>query len=771
MDGLYELERDAINELLDLGSVDITNMKAIVALAWFQDEITETEHDAIARLQAINRYYSKETTAKIIAMTWFQDGVTGAEYDAILNIRFLAREDVEAAEAVVAMPWVQDGITETESGILNWLFWLADENESFPATALASPWVQDGINETERNTLNWLFWLHNENEILPATVLALPWVQDGITGTESEFLNYLENIEDSSKKLAAAVITMPWVQDGISRDEATVIEYLYRTIRAEDESMQPEILEKVTEILAMPFLDTVESPDALAVRSLERFENAGSAEFLELMIHPALSDGIDDEEAKIVALLGATNDYKPDSVQVLLNSLLTGAGVYKEERTITLPHSGEAPLAIIRLRDNTNASMDYLEHAVRNVEGFMGEPLPNNYIAYYFDDALPSHGGAVRFRTHIASLPAYDGGHYWYYTPPVMAHEVSHTYWRDGKYWLTEAAADFHEMLSEKARIGQPLNLSQPPCPFFSGLGELEVSSPEYDSDEGKGNCDGQIGEVFFLDLYHAMGEAAFQQAFRNLYLKRLYDDPADDCEGTYLGICHVEAAFKANVSGDMAARVDKVIDHWYYGRTASHEADRAELTAFYHATGGTGWTNSTNWLSDAHIEKWYGVTTDADGRVIALDLAQNGLSGSIPPGLGNLANLRVLSLNYNRLTGQIPPELGGLGKLTRLELGDNGLTGEIPSSLSNLTNLVWLELDDNDLTGAIPSSLGGLIHLTWLELYGNKFTGPIPSSMGNLSSLRHLWLVSGNQFTGCVPVGLTNVADNDVADSGLPSC
>ena len=324
-------------------------------------------------------------------------------------------------------------------------------------------------------------------------------------------------------------------------------------------------------------------------------------------------------------------------------------------------------------------------------------------------------------------------------------------------------------ILSENARVGRPLVHNRKQCLLFNTIGDLDLADVETGSDEFY--CAYTLGQRLFLDLYRAMGEAAFQKAFRSLYLKRLHDDPADDCEGTYLGLCHLEAAFKADSPADMAAKVDEVIGHWYYGRTETHEGDRAELVALYHATGGANWTDSTNWLSDAHIREWYGVATDADGRVIELNLAENGLSGEFPSGLGNLANLRELLLDDNRLHGSIPPELGGLTNLTRLELDDNRLTGAIPSSLGNLTNLTWLGLADNRLTGQIPSSISGLIHLTRLELDENDLTGVIPPSLGDLSALRYLRLMDDNRFTGCVPVGLTGVADNDVADSSLPSC
>ena len=48
--------------------------------------------------------------------------------------------------------------------------------------------------------------------------------------------------------------------------------------------------------------------------------------------------------------------------------------------------------------------------------------------------------------------------------------------------------------------------------------------------------------------------------------------------------------------------------------------------------------------------------------------------------------------------------------------------------------------------------------------------TGPIPSELGSLSNLEELFL-SGNQLTGCIPVGIAGVANNDLSQLGLPFC
>ena len=193
-------------------------------------------------------------------------------------------------------------------------------------------------------------------------------------------------------------------------------------------------------------------------------------------------------------------------------------------------------------------------------------------------------------------------------------------------------------------------------------------------------------------------------------------------------------------------------------GQGGGTSSDRQALEALYRATNGPGWTDSTNWLTDAPLAEWYGVTTDASGRVTGLELADNGLSGPLLGALGDLANLQTLSLWRNELTGPIPSSLGNLSDLRSLYLSDNGLTGPIPSSLGRLSNLRSLQLWRNGLTGRIPDGLSNLANLRSLDLSQNGLTGPIPSSLGNLSNLQALYL-NENGLTGPIPSSLGNLS------------
>ena len=199
---------------------------------------------------------------------------------------------------------------------------------------------------------------------------------------------------------------------------------------------------------------------------------------------------------------------------------------------------------------------------------------------------------------------------------------------------------------------------------------------------------------------------------------------------------------------------------------------DRAALVALYEATDGPNWINSENWLTDAPLGEWFGVETNREGRVVTLAMSywdsqteqwvSNGVSGPIPPELGNLANLERLYLHENDLTGPIPTELGRLANLERLYLHENDLTGPIPTELGRLANLERLFLHENDLTGPIPTELGRLANLERLFLHENDLTGPIPTELGRLANLERLFLHE-NDLTGPIPTELGRLTDLEV--------
>ena len=252
-----------------------------------------------------------------------------------------------------------------------------------------------------------------------------------------------------------------------------------------------------------------------------------------------------------------------------------------------------------------------------------------------------------------------------------------------------------------------------------------------------------------------------------------------------------VVTATTASISGSAAVTVSLL---------AGAARDRAILEAVYDATEGRFWRNNRNWLSDAPLGEWYGVDTDADGRVVGLNLVANNLEGHIPPELGRLDTLRELRLDaasvpqtwcyrpasppessarngrdigwsgsagrggrlhwlsWARHTGagrvhgaglvtEVPPG-ASLSSGSGLRNSGNRLAGPIPPELGELANLETLSLDSNELSGSIPPELGKLANLKTLSLSRNRLTGTLPRELGNLIRLESLSLAVSYDLT-----------------------
>ena len=218
-------------------------------------------------------------------------------------------------------------------------------------------------------------------------------------------------------------------------------------------------------------------------------------------------------------------------------------------------------------------------------------------------------------------------------------------------------------------------------------------------------------------------------------------------------------------------------------GLAAVPTVERNALLALYQSTAGDGWTFRTGWGGLPGTEcDWDGITcNDDDTAVIDIYLDTNNLIGTLPPQVGDFAQLKSFRVPHNQLSGPIPLELLKLAQLDSLVLHDNQLTGTIPDfsdlqlkylylgsnrlegtipeSLSTITTLEELVLDTNQLTGSIPASLGNLTSLRYLFLYDNQLTGSIPRELGSLRELTHL-LLGFNKLSGEIPAELGQLSN-----------
>ena len=195
-----------------------------------------------------------------------------------------------------------------------------------------------------------------------------------------------------------------------------------------------------------------------------------------------------------------------------------------------------------------------------------------------------------------------------------------------------------------------------------------------------------------------------------------------------------------------------------------------ALATVYFALSGPTTWFEDDSWLSTVvHVCEWKGVACDTSNTaVLSLDLAENGLSGTLPVELKLLKYLQTLRFSGNFIGGSLPPDYSILYELVELNLSGNLLTGSLPEEYGGNGSFEFLEILDvsqNNLQGSLPSELADLPSLEIVSVCSNTMTGTIPSALGSLNELKSLGL-GNNGFTGRLPGA---ICDLETSDGELP--
>ncbi len=547
-DGVNAEEWLGLRDLALLAGAGETATRLAAGLQWTADGIDPSERQGLSYLRTIARH--SPWLEQIAAFPWVVDDMTDAEQGLLWNLDQLAVGDSHLGNLVLAFPWMQDDITENE----RWLFWnLRELAVVYPDLAdlvLAFPWLGDDITEDER----WLLWnvrrLTVEHPPLASLVVNLPWIQDDITSRERWTLRYLADLAVEHPEIAETVGDFAWLQDDLTQEEGWTVRYLAELVDAGAGS-----------IVSMPFLLTLSPAGAAATYALRNLALWAPEALPAILEHPAISDGITEDEAPIVSTLSGVQGTNPDLVKALLDP----AQATVEERVIELPESGEVTLTIIRTKPGAERSLDLVESAVRSIEELMAAPLPRRQVTFLFEEAFPTTFFGAHYGTHIALSPKVDStamSRKDAFRPIV--HEVAHYYWAGHEPWLNEGVAILLETVVDGSFEDLPERDRVFPCPYARRISDLEDAGPQQRSLEFR--CSYSLGFRLFRDLYRELGED-FWDGLRLLYEKSQVDDDSDECSGTRLGACHVEAAFKAGATDEAIAAVDKVLDFWYEKR------------------------------------------------------------------------------------------------------------------------------------------------------------------------------------------------------------
>ncbi|WP_027420335.1 leucine-rich repeat domain-containing protein [Crocinitomix catalasitica] len=116
--------------------------------------------------------------------------------------------------------------------------------------------------------------------------------------------------------------------------------------------------------------------------------------------------------------------------------------------------------------------------------------------------------------------------------------------------------------------------------------------------------------------------------------------------------------------------------------------------------------------------------------------------SDSLPSEIGRLTNLEHLDINFGEFH-YVPKSIGNLHELKILTISNGRTKLNIPPEIGKLTNLIELNIYNYEID-ILPNEIGNLVNLEEIMLCGK--ISSLPSTVKNWKSIRNLYL-SGNNL------------------------
>ena len=343
-----------------------------------------------------------------------------------------------------------------------------------------------------------------------------------------------------------SVLSLPWTQDAISKTEYDII-YWLASASYDDEKA-------VAAVITMPFLESPDTNDALAIRSMARL--AGKGVVSEVVDHPIFQDGIAETETTLIAAAGAL--YR-DAGEI--GRLLDPGYAAIETVSSGTVQTPDLKISIVRTGTQSRpGTVEAVKDAVAFVERVMGLPLPVDHVILVLNDhAVTSDYAGTNYGFAVGYLPEYEqrqGTYEWRSLQAGLVHEVAHYFWTGNMGWVDEGVADtvgyMHGIENGLSR-GQ-LKPHSKNCEAHD-LAMLTEWDP--DSSNRRYLCNYSLGRGLFQELLESLGDEDFGKRLHKLYELSLTKQESDWIPG----IAAVRQAFE-NQS-------DTVAKHWAGGLNA----------------------------------------------------------------------------------------------------------------------------------------------------------------------------------------------------------
>ncbi len=370
------------------------------------------------------------------------------------------------------------------------------------------PWAQDDLSEFERHAIAHLTYIGKREIAGLSTALGLAWIQDDITAAEADALEW-----------------MSWIAYYHGAEAGAII--------------------------GMPFLESLESDDVLALQGIYRLARLSDDRLLSsLLEHPTLSGGIVDDQTTLVAAVSTVDDA------VTLRRLLIPGYVYIKTFESPTELSPDLKISIVRAEGPPQHwTRHMIRDAVEYAERIMARPLPVSHVILIINDAavLDEFAG-TNFGFAISGLPRIEEGARdfdKYRLSQLILHEISHYFWRGSADWLDEGVADTFEFM-HGIESGMSPGLLSTPSRRQCEAHDLQMLTQQQPTQQTpQFLCNYFLGQALFLDLLEDLGSNEFHRGLRELYRLSLVAGEED----RDAGIHEVRQAFPQSA--------DIVEKHW----------------------------------------------------------------------------------------------------------------------------------------------------------------------------------------------------------------
>ena len=224
---------------------------------------------------------SKEAALRLISMP-FLTSIEVADRKAMEYLLRLADSGPNRLDMFLSKAEINDGITDENAWLIPLMYLRAVDEESAEAIE-GMPWVADGIAFFEPDST---LWIHPN----PARY-------------EEEIVGLLVNGATESPRLIKALTERPWLWTAPSYRGNRVVTLLIGIAREHEQT--------ALKILEMPFLETIDAYDEVALTSLGAISGLHPDRLNAVLADPRLAGGITDETSVLTGLMWLELDDPP----------------------------------------------------------------------------------------------------------------------------------------------------------------------------------------------------------------------------------------------------------------------------------------------------------------------------------------------------------------------------------------------------------------------------------------------------------------------------